>query len=165
MAPPEPATLSVQVDGPSLLELPVRDARDGNATPITSDEPEVAAGPPVNPEARDERVRELRFRADGSHQTVDTEVHEAIVAATGAVYRQAGIDIYTIREGEPLSASVRREREVSSESDVTGWSVRVSSEMTCDEADFRITEAYSATEDGVTVFQSERSYRIPRDLV
>ncbi len=162
---PEAVTLGVQVDGPSVLELPVRDGHDGATASIAFDEPEVAAGPGTSAEPRDERVREIRTGTGGYHRIVDTEVHEVNIAATGARYLQSGVDVYTVCEDDPLSASVRCEREVHSRSDDLSWSVRVSSEMTCDATHFRVTETYSAAEGGETLFEKQRAYRIPRDMV
>jgi predicted acyl esterase len=157
---PEPVTLQIAVDGPSVLALPVRMASE-DAAGIAFPEPEIA-GP--QPPRTGSRVRDVHVHSGNRHEIVDTEIHEQTIPATGARYRQSGYDSYSITEGDPLSARVSCEREVVAESDSVGWSVRVNSEMTGDATHFHVTEHFEAAENGAVLLETTRSYAIPRDL-
>ena len=159
---PAPVTLSVAVDGDSVLELP----RVDRAVPAA---PPPAVSPTLDGAVRqvDTRIRRVVVdQADGRHEIRDRELHERTIAATGLRYREEWWDSYVIVEDEPLSAAVHCRRLTISEAEEgTGWRVEVEAEMTCGEAEFRVQEEYAALVDGEELFRGERSYVIPRDLV
>ncbi|MBS3956591.1 MAG: CocE/NonD family hydrolase [Clostridiales bacterium] len=167
---PEPLEMRVAVDGPSSLELPVRDSKaDAGRAEPAFEPPEVAAAqsphantgtePPVPGRTRTVTVE------DGTHTITDRERRARTIPATGARYTESSSDVYVITEGKPLSATVRCARETRSESTDLTWSVRVISEMTCDARYFHVTETYAANENERLVYERRRAYRIPRDFV
>ena len=173
---PEPVELKIAVDGPSRLDLPVRSPeraegpdRVEDAAPVFAPA-EVAAseGRAGDPQhaRRDERSRTIAV--DGvsrRHEIVDHEEHERIIPATGARYSDMATDIYAIVEDEPLSATVRCERETRSVGSTVDWRVTIVSEMTCDERAFHVKEEYAAYEHEVLVFSKARTQAIPREWV
>ena len=74
-------------------------------------------------------------------------------------------DIYAIVEDEPLSATVRCERETRSAGSGVDWRVTIASEMTCDAGSFHVKEEYAAYEGEVLVFTKTRTHTIPREWV
>lgn len=173
---PQTVTLAVTVDGPSLLELPVRRHQRQAETmrelggPVMAD-PALAALPsaaarsaPLWPAARlDERTRRVILHKDTRrHEIIDHEQHARTIPDTGARYTDLATDIYSIVEDEPLSATVRCERETVSSHGAAEWTVTVRSEMTCDAATFAVTEEYSAFVAGSLLFTKKRSCAIPR---
>ncbi len=158
---PEPVELKLAVDGPSTLDLPVRRQEPaegaeradeavpafaaaevaglGGGTGVGAADPQDAR--------RDERSRTITV--DGvsrRHEIVDHEEHERIIPATGARYTDLATDVFAIVEDEPLSATVRCERETRSAGSGVDWRVTIAGEMTCDERSFYVKEEYSAYE-------------------
>jgi hypothetical protein len=74
-------------------------------------------------------------------------------------------DIYTIVEGDPLSAMVRCERLLEYRRD--DWQVRIetASTMTGDATTFRVTNLLDAYEGNTRVFTKTCTFSVPRDLV
>jgi hypothetical protein len=101
----------------------------------------------------------------GRHEIVDHEEHERTIPATGARYLDLATDIYAIIEDEPLSATVRCERETRSTGSAVGWRVTIASEMSCDRHTFNVREEYAAYEEDVLVLTKSRTYAIPREWV
>ncbi len=145
---PQTVTLGVWVSGPSVLCLPV--ARDTVALeiegPVTAEDGATARAAEVEP-PRDERRREIKVdRTTGRHEIHDREVHERVIATTGARYREEMDDVYSILEEQPLSAAVRCRRCTSSQAEGRRWRVQVEGEMTCDDEFFYLREEYAAFE-------------------
>jgi hypothetical protein len=84
---------------------------------------------------------------------------------SGIVIDSHEFDRRTIREGDPLSASVQCDRrfEIGRE----GWGVRIetSSTMSSDAREFHLTDLLEAFENGRRVFAKTWSRRVPRDCV
>lgn len=159
---PEPVELTVLTGRASSLTLPVlSDPLPGLPAPFGP--AEVAAMPMLGPDASDDRTRRIVAHPGGSHEIIDTERHERTVMATGARYAERARDVYSIREGDPVSARVACEREVSSTADGVPWSVRVTAEMHCTAGEFIIAEEYAASTGGVEVFRHRRSAAVARD--
>jgi len=159
---PEPVELVVRAGEAATLTLPVVDGL--SADPRVAFGPAEAAAPPApGPDRADARERRVVVRPDGLHEIVDTERHERTVMATGVRYSERASDVYSIREGDPLSARVGSEREVTSEGGGVSWSVRVISEMRCTATEFITTEEYAASAGGEEVFRHRRSARVVRD--
>ena len=147
------------------MHLPLLTLADETETPIL--EPTETPPPfPVAPGDGASRVREVRVdQVTGRHEIVDRQADVRTIPGTGVQYSETGSDLYSVVEGEPLSALVRCERTTSSKSEGLSWSVNVVSEMTCDETSFRVAEEYSAHEGEKLVFSRSREHTIPRDHV
>ncbi len=185
---PEPVELRIAVDGSSALDLPVRrqgpDADAGETGRMTPSfaPPEVAGfvdvpGGVGDRGAEDETGSAPGFRRDrrsrtiqvdgGSkrHEIVDHEEHGRTIPATGARYLDLATDTFAIVEDQPLSATVRCERETRSAGSVLSWRVTVASDMSSSRHTFNVKEEYAAYEGEVLVFTKSRSYAIPREWV
>ena len=163
---PEPVTLTVQA---GRLELPVRphDRQEGELTPFG--DPEGAPPPktelvPAQPVGRSlERDvatgrHELTWGQDfrlGSHRRLDS----------GLAWTTGGVDVFTIVEGDPLSAATKSMWSASLERD--DWKVRIetSSTLSADAESFHVTNAIDAYEGNTRVHASMRTHTVPRDLV
>ena len=163
---PEPATLTIH-DG--RLHLPVRPPHpDDDALPPfaapESAEPISTEFLPAPVEGRKlfydvaTGTYELTWGQDfrhGSHRRRDN----------GLAWELGGYDVYTIVEGDPLSAATRSTWTTSlSRGD---WQVRVetSSTLSADAESFHITNTLDAYEGGTRVHAGARTFTIPRDLV
>jgi hypothetical protein len=158
---PEPVTLELAVGGPSGVRLPLFNSGSETATP-EFEPAEVPSIPAPEPGDGASRIREIAVE-DGVHEICDRQTSVRTIPRTGARYSESGVDIYRIREGDPLSATVRCERETSSTGAGHDWRVAVASEMTCDADSFFLTETYSAHEGDEQVFARTREHTIPRD--
>ncbi len=162
---PEPVTLSVF--GGSL-ELPVRPPRDeDDALPAFG--PPEAAPPPAHVVLRPPTTQrgtrtelasgrtELRFTIDyGGRRRL---------TASGVEFEVFGPNVFSMVDGDPLSAFVRCER-----LDSFGrgnWQTRVetASTMSADANAFHLTNALDAYEGAVRVFAKTWTLSVPRDLV
>ena len=163
---PEEVTLEVFTGSKTALALPVR--------PTHSEDAEFAPPPehPVTtrreatiyPSVADPAVRQdlESGRTEVSLYGVDAGWR---IASTGTDWRQFMSDVYTIVEGEPLSAEVRCERRFAI---VRGeWRTRVEtvSTMTSDADVFRVTNLVEAYEGETRIFAKTESITVPRDLV
>lgn len=159
---PEPVTVTLDIGGESLLELPVRRAGSPEPPPRMVPAPSLAeAG-----DRRDERTRRVRVDAKSRrHDIIDREVHERTIPGSRVRYSEQATDVYSIVEGDPLSARVHCERETRSEGGPVSWKVALTSDMTCDEQRFYIREDYAAFEGGILVHRQTRDHLIPRDGV
>ena len=75
------------------------------------------------------------------------------------------LDVYSIVEGQPLSACCRAERAM--QFTRPGWKIRVEtvSTLSADATDWHLTNAVTAYENGVRVFTKAWDRAIPRDNV
>jgi putative CocE/NonD family hydrolase len=159
---PEPVALEIAVGGPSRLVVPLL-AEEASPAPTFSapEQPVPLAGAPGD---ESWRVREVTVDpVTGRHEIADRQSQVRTVSGTGVRYSEHGSDVYEITEGEPLSAVVRCERETVSEGDDLVWSVRVSSRMTCDAANYYIEETYSAHDGDEELFSRSRTSVVKRD--
>lgn len=168
---PEPVTLTIEVDGPSVLALPVRrpGAADGSRAAADEAPPSFAAPETSGPSdgaRRDERSRQIHVdRETRHHEILDRERHEQTVPGTGIRYVELATDVYSIVEEDPLSASVHCTRETSATGSEVGWRVVLRSAMTCDADAFHVTEEYAAFDGATPVCSKSREYAIPREGV
>ncbi len=147
------------------MNLPLLVPTDEAETPVFAPA-EMPQPFPAAPGDGSSRVREVRVdSATGRHEIVDRQTDVRTIPGTGVRYSETGSDVYSVVEGEPLSAVVRCERATSSESAELSWSVEVVSEMTCDETSFHVAEEYSAHEGDELVFSRSREHTMPRDHV
>jgi uncharacterized protein len=162
---PEPVTLTLFA---GTLGLPERPPRPEDADLSEFEEPEhsaplrvesVAAGPGGRSLRRDlaTGLVEQVFDWDlgGSQRLVDTDLESSDASHT----------VYAIREGDPLSASVRFH--ATSGMARGDWSTRseVTSAMTSDAEAFHVTTLLEVYEGAARIFARSWAHRFPRDLV
>ena len=163
---PEPVTLTVFG---GTLELPVRPPRaeDGELAPFG--EPEHARPLEVERLAAGPAGRSVRrdLATGLVEQVFDWDLGGAqrFPSLDGLVSEDASHTVYSIREGDPLSASVRFR--ASSGARRGDWRTRadVTSTMTADADFFHVTSALDAYEGETRVFARTWSWRFPRDHV
>jgi uncharacterized protein len=163
---PEVVTLTVVTGGESSLELPVRPSRPEDAELAPFAPPEGAAPLAVEllPGSTDTLLsvdvatgrltRTMRSDRGGHRRLSDGLVYDAKVT-----------DVFTIVEGDPLSASVRSERSVAiARGD---WRTRVEavSTMSADRDAFIVTNELDAFEGERRIFGRTWHASVPRDLV
>ena len=83
----------------------------------------------------------------------------------GLVVEGNDLDVYSVIEGQPLSAFCRAERAM--QMSRPGWKIRVEtvSTLSADATDWRLTNAVDAYENGVRIFTKAWDRAIPRDHV
>lgn len=159
---PVPVTLTVLPTGSSTLRLPVRAPRD-----IDGEEPPFVLEdrPPAPPRELEPRPHVTHDWITGRSELHSWSAREVTSLPGGLEMAESRLDVFSIVEGEPLSAEVRCER--SSELSRGSWRVRVRtvSTMTADAVTFRVTNALDAFE-GVTRVATRRwCHETPRDHV
>jgi uncharacterized protein len=161
--PPRPVTLTV-FPASSSLELPARRGDEGRVPEFA---PVEVAAPPETEVVGTAQGRRVATYDVGTGR-LDLEVDQdhlpgrvRFVAARREV-GEWGSNLYSIVEGEPLSASVRCERRVEVEG--PGWSTvtEVTSTMTCDERDFHVETHVRALDGGATFFEKVWTKTIAR---
>jgi uncharacterized protein len=157
---PEPVTLTVHAGGPSRLELPVRPPRDddGHVTFAQAPAPNERHGESrraVTHEPRSGRCTVVVDRVRGRRRARDD----------GLEVEGSQRDVFTVVDGDPLSAAVECRRTMALVRGV--WSARVETQstMTADATDFLLTSRLEAFEDGRRIFARDRSFAVPRDFV
>jgi putative CocE/NonD family hydrolase len=158
---PEPATLTVWA-GASALRLPVRTSPELPAMPEFGF-PEPPCEPVAAERTRCERTRTVEHDGDRV-EIVDHEEREIRVLATGEVLSERFTDRWSIRENDPLSATVTCERWCALTGDGPERSIACASTMTADAASFTIVSTLTAAEAGVEFFRDERTDVVPRLL-
>ncbi|MBN1147271.1 MAG: CocE/NonD family hydrolase [Anaerolineales bacterium] len=164
---PETATLSVYTGQDSRLLLPARPPRSQDADLAPFEEPETA--PPMAVEPLRCAPREWKVHRDvvaGVYQIIDRfDMGLRRFVHNDTVYGGCYQDIYTITEGEPLSARVDSERTVILQRGE--WRVRVEtrSSMTSTATHFFVTNHVDAFEADTRVFSRSTDHVFPRDLV
>jgi hypothetical protein len=163
---PEPVTLTLYT-GASYLTLPVRPPQPTDAALPPFRQPEHAASVPTEMTRAGRRERSYR------HDLVTGELVSKSVSDSGGVrYLAHGevidtrlVDTYTVVTGQPLTAAVESDHEITLSRNE--WQVRVAthSRMTSDAADFVVTNTLDAYEGHVRIFAHTWNKRIPRDHV
>jgi putative CocE/NonD family hydrolase len=163
---PEPVTLTVVTGGESSLELPVRPRRAEDIELAPFLPPEGAAPLPVEPlSGSTGTVLSLDVASGRLTRTMTSDRGGHRRRTDGLVYEPTVTDVFTIVEGDPLSANVRCERSVAIARG--NWRTRVEavSTMTADTEAFIVTNVLDAFEEDRRVFGRTWDARIPRDLV
>ena len=157
---PEPVSLTIHTGGPSRLELPTR----------VSSELDGAVGfpkPPATNGGYGESESATNFDPETGRCTIVVQRNRGRRQAREDGLEVGGMqrDVFSIVEGDPLSAAVECEREM--ELCRGAWSARIEtqSRMTADAGEFRLVNRLEAFENGERIFERERSFRVPRDLV
>jgi uncharacterized protein len=158
---PEPVTLTVYTGGDSRLEVPVRPPRN-------EDRPSLPFASPVEPNgANGLSSRTATHDRETGRRTIvlDRIRGRRRVRDDGLEVDGSQQDVFTIVEGDPLSAAVECERMLRMTRD--GWSayVETRSTMSADAEVFRLTNRVEAFENGERIYSRERSLDVPRELV
>jgi uncharacterized protein len=158
---PEPVTLAVFSGGAGRLELPVRVPRDEGAAVV----PFAAPPEPNGANGATRRTLTRNARTGRCTMVVDRIRGRRRVREDGLEVDGSQKDVFTIVEGDPLSAAVECERMMRMSRD--GWSARVEtrSTMRADAVSFRIVNLVEAYENDERIYSRERSFTVPRDLV
>jgi hypothetical protein len=164
---PQPVELSLFVDGTSQLDLPVRPPRPEDSDLPPFGPPEIAAPLPVEKLSSGGRTRTLRRDVvSGLAQIIDHGERGGFrILANGTEYDRSSMDIYSIVEGDPLSASVQCDLTIKIGREA--WRVRIetSSLMTADSYTFRVTNILNAYEGNIRVFSKTWNFSVARNLV
>jgi uncharacterized protein len=165
---PHPVSLSVFTGEVTFLELPECDrALDGDP-PEHFERPERAHGIAVRrlgPRTVD--------RCEASHEAGSGKVsisHELgylqsiHLLDTGTDYIESGRDLYTIVEGQPLSAETRSERTIAISRGLWQTRVETSSTLSATIDSFHVTNLLEAFEGSRRVFARTWHSTVPRDL-
>ena len=107
-----------------------------------------------------------RETVSGRYQLVDSRDNgRRLLLESGLKFGSTGKNVYAIKEGDPLSASIRCERRLDLARD--GWSIRVetTSWMTADLESFHVTNVLDAYEGDTRVFNKAWTFSVPRDMV
>jgi hypothetical protein len=157
---PESVTLTLHAGGPSRLELPVR-------SPNELDGRIAFPPPPVTNGGYGRSNHTAAYDEDTGLCTlvVDRDRGRRQAREDGLELDGRQRDIFTVAEGDPLSAAVECEREMGLGRG--SWTARVQthSTMTCDAEDFRVVHRVEAFENGEQVFSREHVFRVSRDLL
>jgi uncharacterized protein len=159
---PEPVTLSVHS---GRLELPVRGASELDCALREFDEP--SSSPDLETE-KSGGARTRRVRRDLATGAVEVEFDwmgdsRTLIAESGTELGERNVTYYRIAEGDPLSAQVQCEVDVTLRRG--DWDVRaeVRSSMSCDHDSFTMSTDLRAYEGDNEVFSRNDSHTIPRD--
>jgi uncharacterized protein len=163
---PEVVTLTVITGGESSLELPVRGPRREDAELAPFAPPEGAAPLAVEPlPGTTETLLSVDVATGRLTRTMRSDRGGHRRPSDGLVYDATVTDIFTIVEGDPLSARVRSERSVAiARGD---WRTRIEavSTMSADRDAFIVTNELDAFERDRRIFGRTWHARVPRDLV
>jgi hypothetical protein len=158
-------TLSI-LTGSSRLELPVRLPRTEDPELAPFQPPEGSAPIEVDELAPESAARRIEHDVASGAVTLTYEYGGGRrILPNGIELEDVGREIFTIVEGDPLSARVRCEGLVAiGRSD---WRTRVEteSEMWCDADHFHTWNRIEAFEGEEKVHEDERTFSVPRDLV
>jgi putative CocE/NonD family hydrolase len=157
---PEPVTLSLQTGGGSCLELPVRPPRneDGHATVFAkAPDPNASNGTSTRSVSHDARSGRRTI-------TLDRMRGRRRARADGLEVEGAQKDIFSVVDGDPLSATVECRRRMEMHRD--GWSAHVEthSTMSADADVFRLVNLIEAFENDERIYSRESTFEVPRDL-
>ena len=165
---PEPVRLSVFTGSETVLELPVNGSTANYEPPVHFGAPESAPRPPT------QTLAPALSRGRSVHRDIGTGVIEIVnhldyfhplrFLNSGLDYVDDGRDVYTIAEGDPLSAKIRAERSIAISRG--GWQTRVetASTMTSTAGAYIVTDTLEAYEGEIRIFAKTWDVRIPRDL-
>ena len=162
---PEPSTLSVVCGSRSVLSLPRRRGSelDAQLPPFAAPE----SGTPLASEKKMLRDCGRRVRRDLSNGAIEVEFDwhgsRTRIIATDTEMGEENVATYRIVEGDPLSATVICNVEVSLAR--PGWNTRTvaTSTMTCDAERFTVTTTIDAFHDNVRIHARSYTHEFPRD--
>lgn len=163
---PQPVTVTLFTGEASQLILPVRPPQPEDAQLPAFDPPE---GAPLRPV---EILRQERIQRQKSTELISgkTEVRSMFdfgrmrFKDSGLEYEDITTNIYTIHEGDPLSAAVHCDQLLVFQRGE--WQVRLETQsaMTADATHFHITQLLNGYEGQARVFTKTWRFTIPRDM-
>jgi hypothetical protein len=164
---PKPVTLTIKTGMASRLILPIRPPRPADAALLPFPEPETA--PPLATELLAPASRHQTTVYDsirGQYRsTEESSTGRRRILANGLETETTSTSIYTIIEGDPLSAHAQSDRIVSIGR--AEWQTRIetSSTLTADAHNFHVLNTLQAYEGRIRVFTKSWTTIIPRDHV
>jgi len=163
---PEPVTLSIFTGEASRLVLPVRPPRPDDAT--LPDFAPAEGSPPAAIEAlhpASPAATVTRDVATGRVTLTEETAEGYRLLDSGRAYDASSRTVFTIVEGQPLSASVRCEQSITVARGEWLTRVETRSTMSADATRFHLTNAVDAFEGSVRICAKSWTRTIPRDLV
>ena len=164
---PKAATLTIYPGDNTKLLLPVREpqAIDEQLSPFQ--QPETA--PVLEKEILrpESRKRQIRYDTVGKTWILDDYSDEGArkLADSGLEYGSTNRNVYTIKEGEPLSASVQCDWTMDIGRGEWQTHLDLSCNMWCDDMYFYLKHELHAFEDEKEIFTKEWNEKIPREFI
>jgi uncharacterized protein len=158
---PEGATLTVHTGDASCLELPVRPPRneDGHTAVFAkAPDPNVSSGTSTRTVSHDERSGRRTI-------TLDRIRGRRQAREDGLEVEGAQKDIFTIVDGDPLSATVECRRRMVMHRGGWSASVETQSTMSANAEVFQLVNLVEAFENEERIYSRESAFEVPRDLV
>ena len=149
------------------LSLPVRAPRPAEDAQITFLPAEAAPVMAVETLRTDQRARTIQHDLLTGACQLNDYSDEGIrrLLPDGLEYETISNDTYTIVEGDPLTATVRCERNIQVKRGEWRTRVETISTMSADAEKFYVTNALVAYEGDTQIFTKEWTFSAPRDLV
>ncbi|WP_438310563.1 CocE/NonD family hydrolase [Sporosarcina sp. FA9] len=164
---PVPVTLTVFTNEKTFLSLPIREAKaiDQELKPFQHPETAAVMEREILREAN--RTREIRHNTITNVWTLDDFSDEGarMLPSNGIEYGSTNRNIYTIAEGDPLSAKVQCDWTLTLGRGEWQTSLESVSIMTADEDQFYLTNHLIAYEGNKEVFNKVWKKEIPRDFI
>ena len=164
---PKPVTLTVYPGGNTYMELPVREAQPEDET--CGDHFQISETAQVIDREilrKEKRTREVRHDlVNGIWKLEDfSDEGERKLLTNGVEHGSKNKNTFTIKENDPLSATVTCEWELKVGRD--NWQTKLESfsEMTSDETTFYLTNTLVAFENEKEVFRNTWKKEVPRDF-
>jgi putative CocE/NonD family hydrolase len=162
---PEPVTLTV-VAGASYLELPVRPLRLDDTSLPAFGEPETSEPLPLDRLDDGEERSCLSFdRRTGRTALSSLSRTPGYRLPDGLEHQHSSRNTFSIVEGDPLSASVHSEHEITIGRGDWRTRVRARADLTCDVNAFRVRTDLAVWQDDESVLTRDWAFEIPRDHV
>ncbi|MFD1926648.1 CocE/NonD family hydrolase [Sporosarcina siberiensis] len=164
---PVPVTLTVFTNEKTFLSLPIREEKaiDQELKPFQHPETAAVMEREILREAN--RTREIRHNTITNVWTLDDFSDEGarMLPSNGVEYGSTNRNIYTIEEGNPLSATVQCDWTLTLGRGEWQTSLESVSIMTADENQFYLTNHLIAYEGDKEVFNKVWKKEIPRDFI
>ncbi len=160
---PEPVTLTVHSGGQSRLELPVR-VSENDGMPPEFGEPQNSPQLPAQESGPGPARRVRRDLATGAVEVEFAWIDSTVeLPESGIKMGERNVTYYRIVEGDPLSARVDCDIEVTLGREEWGVRTEVRSSMTADRERFMVTTELKAFEGTEQIFARTDNHEIPRD--
>ena len=161
---PDLVAITVRTGRESFLELDERTSSPGDGLMLA--DPEGAQRFSYEVLEKPSMMREVRHDVVTGMQTIAHRAESGRVRyANGLETHSTSFDEYSIREGDPCSASVECQRSYIMERG--DWQIRIeaSGKMHCSREQFHVSSRLDAYEGSTRVFDRHWDASIPRDLV
>lgn len=160
------ATLQVYLNEKTNLSLPVREDQEIDAE-VVFEQPETTPVLEIEQLKASDHTRDISYDVTKQEWTLVDFTDEGLrkLKINGMESGSTSRNVYTIREGDPLSASVTCDWEIFVGRDEWQTKVVTNSQMTADEENFYLTNKVVAYYNEEEVFSKETSETIPRNYV